>query len=81
MDIEEKIDFSPGSLARNFINTEFQDSKWELFRNWYFKNFEIKETGDAFYLLGIEIYCNKSKRILILSQKTYISKILKSQKI
>ena len=41
------------------------------------KNFEMQDIGDTSYVLGIEIYHNMSKRILGLSQKPYINKILK----
>ena len=32
------INFSLGSLARLIISEEFKSPKWELFRNWLFKN-------------------------------------------
>jgi len=40
------------------------------------KNFEIKNIEDVSFVLDIKIYCNRSKRILGLSQKTYINKVL-----
>ena len=39
--------------------------------------FEMKDLGEATYVLGIEIHRNRSKGILGLSQKTYIEKVLK----
>src|SRR6185312_5535227 len=39
--------------------------------------FEMKDLGEATYVLRIEIHQNRSKGILGLSQKTYIEKVLK----
>ncbi|KAK4404157.1 Retrovirus-related Pol polyprotein from transposon TNT 1-94 [Sesamum angolense] len=41
------------------------------------KNFEMKDLGEASYVLGIEIHRNRSRGILRLSQKNYIEKVLK----
>jgi hypothetical protein len=40
-------------------------------------NFDIKDLGDASYVLGIEIHRDRTKGVLGLSQKTYIEKVLK----
>ena len=37
----------------------------------------MKDLGEASFVLGTEIYQDRSKRVLGLSQKTYIEKILK----
>ena len=37
----------------------------------------MKDLGEATYILGIMIYRDKSKRLVGLSQSTYIDKILK----
>ncbi|KAJ9542012.1 hypothetical protein OSB04_028518 [Centaurea solstitialis] len=37
----------------------------------------MKDLGEAAYILGIKIYINRSKRLIGLSQSTYIEKILK----
>ena len=39
-------------------------------------NFEMKDFGDAFFTLGIQIHRDHSWGILGLSQKTYIEKVL-----
>ena len=39
-------------------------------------NFDMKDMGEASYVLGIEIYRDRSQHLLGLSQKTYITKIL-----
>ena len=39
MDYTNKIDFSPGSLARKKIKNEFNHKKWEPFKEWLFENF------------------------------------------
>ena len=41
------------------------------------KKFEIKDLGDASFVLGIQIHRDRSRGILGLSQKSYIEKILK----
>ena len=44
---------------------------------WLSKNFSKKDLGEATYILGIKIYRDRSKRLLGLSQSTYIDKMLK----
>ena len=39
--------------------------------------FDIKDLGEASFVLGIEIYRDRSKEVLGLSQKAYIERILK----
>ena len=41
------------------------------------KNFEMKDLGDASFILGIQIHRDRSRGILGLSQKSYIDKVLK----
>ena len=41
------------------------------------KKFEMKDLGDASFVLGIQIHRDHSRGILGLSQKSYIEKILK----
>jgi hypothetical protein len=40
-------------------------------------NFDMKDLGEASYVLGIEIHRDRSKGVLGLSQKTYIDRVLK----
>jgi hypothetical protein len=40
------------------------------------KSFSMKDLGEAAYVLGIKIYRDRSKRLIGLSQDTYIDKIL-----
>jgi len=40
------------------------------------RNFEVKDMGEKNYVIGIEIFCNRSQGLLSLSQKTYINKVL-----
>ena len=40
-------------------------------------NFDMKDLGDASYVLGIEIHRDRSKGVLGLSQRAYIEKVLK----
>ena len=39
--------------------------------------FSMKDLGEATYILGIKIYRDRPNRLLALSQRTYIEKILK----
>ena len=40
------------------------------------QNFDMKDIGEASYVIGIEIYRDRSRKILGLSQKAYVNKIL-----
>ena len=44
------------------------------------KCFSMKDLGEAAYILGIKIYRNRSRRLIGLSQSTYLDKILKKFK-
>ncbi|KAJ9563088.1 hypothetical protein OSB04_008248 [Centaurea solstitialis] len=44
---------------------------------WLSKCFQMKDLGEAAYILGIKIYRNRSRRLIGLSQGTYIDKVLK----
>ncbi|KAJ9556641.1 hypothetical protein OSB04_011255 [Centaurea solstitialis] len=46
-------------------------------KEWLSKCFQMKDLGEAAYILGIKIYRNRSKRLIGLSQGTYIDKVLK----
>jgi len=39
-------------------------------------NFEIKDIGETYYMIGKEIFRDRSQRLFGLSQKTYIKKVL-----
>ena len=41
------------------------------------KNFDMKDMGEASYVIGIKIHRERSRGILGLSQETYINKVLK----
>jgi len=40
-------------------------------------SFSLKDLGEVAYILGIKIYRDRSKRLIGLSQDTYIDKVLK----
>jgi hypothetical protein len=40
------------------------------------RSFSMKDLGEAAYVLGIKIYRDRSKRLIGLSQDTYVDKIL-----
>ena len=41
-------------------------------------NFDMKDLGEASFVLGIEIHRDRRKGVLGLSQKTYLEKVLKN---
>ena len=59
------------ALIRNDV------SVLQLVKIWLSKNFSMKDLGEATYILRIKIYIDRSKRLLGLSQSTYIDKMLK----
>ena len=44
------------------------------------KSFSMKDLGEAAFILGIKIYRDRSRRLIGLSQSTYLDKILKKFK-
>ena len=46
-------------------------------KSWLGKCFSMKDLGEAAYILGIKIYRDRFKRLIGLSQSTYIDKVLK----
>ncbi|KAK8990901.1 hypothetical protein V6N11_028857 [Hibiscus sabdariffa] len=46
-------------------------------KTWLSSCFSMKDLGEASYILGVKIYRDRSRRILGLSQSTYIDKVLK----
>ena len=55
---------------------EFLDS----IKGYLNKSFSMKDLGEAAYILGIKIYRDGSKRLIGLSQSTYLDKVLKKFK-
>ena len=51
---------------------EFLDS----IKGHFNKNFSMKDLGEAAYILGIKIYRDRSRRLIGLSQSTYLDKVL-----
>ena len=54
-------------------NVEFLESV----KDYLNKSFSMKDLGEAAYILGIKIYRDRSKRLIGLSQSTYLDKVLK----
>ncbi|GJX36066.1 retrotransposon protein, putative, ty1-copia subclass [Tanacetum coccineum] len=46
-------------------------------KSWLGKCFDMKDLGEAAYILGIKMYQDRSRRLIGLSQNAYINKILK----
>jgi len=45
-------------------------------KKFLFNNFEMKDMAETYYVIGIEILCDRSKGLLSLYQKAYINKVL-----
>jgi hypothetical protein len=43
---------------------------------WLSSNFEMKDIGEASYVLGVKIIRDRAKRLLGLTQETYIKKMI-----
>ena len=57
-------------LIRNDIST-LQNVK-----SWLGNCFSMKDLGEAAYILGIKIYRDRSRKLISLSESTYIDKVL-----
>jgi hypothetical protein len=53
-------------------NVQMLNSVKEYLNN----NFSMKDMGEAAYVLGIKIYRDRSRHLLVLSQSTYLDKVL-----
>ena len=62
-------------LIKNDI--EFLDS----IKGYLNKNFSMKDLDEATYVLSIKIYRDRLRRLIRLSQSTYLDKVLKKFKI
>ena len=72
------IGFTIMSLYVDDILIARNDKKLvDVTKKWLSSNFEIKDMGEASYVLGVKIFRDHSKQILGLSQETYIKKMLK----
>src|SRR6266496_4522981 len=49
----------------------------DIIKGYLNKNFLVKDLGEAAYILGIKIYRDRSRRLIGLSQSTYLDKVLK----
>ena len=57
-------------LASNNIDFQLET------KSFLSKNFEMKDLGDASFVIGIQIQCDRTRGILDLSQRAYIDKVL-----
>ena len=46
-------------------------------KSWLGNYFSIKDLGEAAYILGIKIYRDRSRKLIGLTQSTYMDKVLK----
>ncbi|PKI39955.1 hypothetical protein CRG98_039618 [Punica granatum] len=54
-----------------------KDEPYVYKKGWLSKTFSMKDLGEATYILGIQIYKDRSKRLIGLSQDLYLDKVLK----
>ena len=45
-------------------------------KDWLYSKFDMKDMGEAAYILGVKIFKDRSKKLLALSQEPYIKKTL-----
>ncbi|KAL0394865.1 UNVERIFIED_CONTAM: hypothetical protein Slati_4452700 [Sesamum latifolium] len=57
-------------------NTRFDEVLGDI-KAWLSTQFSMKDMGEASYILGIKIYKDRSRRMLGLTQSSYIEKVLK----
>jgi Reverse transcriptase (RNA-dependent DNA polymerase) len=50
----------------------------QTINEWLSSNFDIKDMGEAAYILGVKIKRDHSKKMLALSQEHYIRKVLEN---
>ncbi|KAL0283550.1 UNVERIFIED_CONTAM: Retrovirus-related Pol polyprotein from transposon TNT 1-94 [Sesamum radiatum] len=58
-------------------NTRFDEVIRGDIKAWLSTQFSMKDMGEASYILGIKIYRDRSRRLLGLTQSSYIEKVLK----
>ncbi|KAJ9544136.1 hypothetical protein OSB04_023843 [Centaurea solstitialis] len=84
------LDFDVRIKEFGFTKSEFEPCVYTKFsgsiltflvlysvKAWLSKCFQMKDLGEAAFILGIKIYGNRYRRLIGLSQGTYIDKILK----
>ena len=48
----------------------------QTIKRWLSSNFEMKDIGEAYYIVGVKIHRDHSSRLVALSLEHYIKKIL-----
>ena len=65
------------SLYVNDILIDGSDKEYVSdIKAWLSSNFEMKDMGEVSYILGVKISRDRPRKVLSLSQETYIRKIL-----
>jgi hypothetical protein len=64
------------SLYVDILIVENSKELIDTTKRWLSSNFEMKEMGEASYVLGVKIVRDRAKRLLGLTQETYIKKML-----
>ena len=72
-----KVSFIILSLYVNDILLASNDMEMIIATKWWLSsNFEMKDMGEVDFILGVKIVRDYSKKLLGLSQQTYIKKVL-----
>ncbi|KAK8547442.1 hypothetical protein V6N12_031579 [Hibiscus sabdariffa] len=76
-----KADQFPADYLKSQINlqqaNEHLSPTLQSIKTWLSSCFSMTDLGEAAYILGVKIYRDRSRRLLGLSQSTYIDKVLK----
>jgi hypothetical protein len=62
------------SLYVDILIAENSKELIDTTKRWLSSNFEMKEMGEASYVLGVKIVRDRAKRLLGLTQETYIKR-------
>ena len=48
----------------------------KIIKDWLHSNFDKKDIGEATYILGVKIFKDRSRKLMAMSQESYIKKII-----
>ncbi|KAK2981308.1 hypothetical protein RJ640_007009 [Escallonia rubra] len=72
----EKLIPQPPNDKGSALHTRNDKELIAASKRWLSSNFDMKDMGEANYMLGVNIFRDRSKRLLGLSQKGYLEEIL-----
>ncbi|KAL0284949.1 UNVERIFIED_CONTAM: Retrovirus-related Pol polyprotein from transposon TNT 1-94 [Sesamum angustifolium] len=77
--MDVKTTFLNGELDEEIYMDQPEGNNMEMIvatQKWLSSTFEMKDMGEAEYILGVKIHRDRSKKLLSLSQETYIKRII-----